>query len=157
MQLSKNLVSRVKRVYNLHNYLLASLFWDYRSLVSLSNCDRAQGTKYMIKYLSWETCQCLWSVLIEFKRESIWSPSFLGGQWLIAQPTSSNVIFLSDNAPLRKPLEQKPQPNRSKIIRFVSALRYHHSSLYSSSYRFSQRTGEKKTHNQSYSLFCKSP
>lgn len=59
MQLSINLVSAVKRVYNLHNYLLASLFWDYGSLVSLSNCDRVPGAKYMIKYLSRETCQFL--------------------------------------------------------------------------------------------------
>lgn len=73
----------MKRVYSLCNYLFASLFWEYKSLLSLSTCDRVPGTKYMIKYLSQETGQLLCSVLIEFKRESIWSPSFsVASDWL---------------------------------------------------------------------------
>lgn len=109
----------MKRVYTLHNYLLAALFEDYKSPLSLSNCNREPGTKYMIKYLSQEMCQFLWSV---FWLNSNGSPSdlpFLGGRWLIAQPTSSNVIFLSDKAPLRKPPERKPRQNPGHIIRFV--------------------------------------
>jgi len=139
------------RIYNFCNYLLASVFWHYNSLVSLSNGDGEPGTKHMTEYLGEGICQLLCSVLTENPSD----PPSLGGQWLTAQPTSNNVIFLSDNTPLRKSLEWKLRQNRGKIIRFVSALCYHRSSLDSSCYGFSQRTRKKS--NQSYSLLQESP
>lgn len=106
---------------------LASLLWDYKS--------PAPGSQAPNIWLN------AFEVCFDWIQKGIHLiPYLLAGQWLIAGATSSNVIFLSDNAPLRKPLERKLWQNQSKIIRFVSTLLYHHSSLYSSSYRFSQRT-----------------